>query len=749
MSLSAPPDNQRDHPSSCEQEPVRFPGCIQSHGVLIVLDEDLKILQISANAEKHLGQTAQSLVNTPVLELFAASQRESIKASVRHAGIGISNPFPVFVEVSGEFRLFDGIAHAIPEGRIIFELEVNPAAGGLPAAGLDHHLNLIARSIRFTNDLTETSSFASIMAQEVKNLTGFDRVMIYRLCPDFHGHVIAEAVEDGMKPFLGLHYPASDIPAQARELYKTNLVRMVPDVDAAVSCLTPAAEPGVGKPLDMSRAVLRALSPIHLQYVRNMGVRSSFSVSLVAGDALWGLIICHNRSPRHVPYSIRSTAALYGTIMTALIEAKRNHRSHERVSAARGQALSLLTGIHDVAGPEGDLAVMMPKLTGFFGATGAVLIADSRLQLTGATPGETTVGHLREELLRSRVRPVVVTHRAGEEFPSLVPAASTAAGLVGIHLGSDWLILLRGEKKRRVTWAGDPFQAKVQGENGLPTPRKDFEPWIQVIDGESEPWPEETEALALEIRAGLLEIIQRRNITLARTNDDLRRFAGTVAHEVKNHLQTGIMALALVEESSQASLATELLQIVSLGRGRLTNLNTFVEELLAFSKTEISSKMTLIDLNTIAAETAKELEVAGITGDARIRIAPLPQVWGYETQFRHVVANLLRNALIHARDGHRALNIEIGTRSDADAEVVYVRDDGRGISREHREKIFEYFFRGDGQSVGSGIGLAFCYQALDRMGQKIWVEDAKPRGSAFCFTVRTAPIAPPAFSEPM
>ncbi|RYD48571.1 MAG: hypothetical protein EOP85_03295, partial [Verrucomicrobiaceae bacterium] len=349
-----------------------------------------------------------------------------------------------------------------------------------------------------------------------------------------------------------------------------------------------------------------------------------------------------------------------------------------------------------------------------------------------------TASALRDDLLQRNVHAVAVSQRAGVDFPSLATSASTAAGIVGIQLGSEWLVLLRGQVKRQVAWAGNPREIKRPDQAGHFTPRTNFEPWMEEITGESEPWPEETEELAMEIRAGLLEIIQRRNITLARTNGDLRRFAGTVAHEVKNHLQTGIMALALVGEDSSGSFPPPLLEIASLGRERLEGLSNFVDELLAFSKTDISSSLTVIDLNLIAEEAVRELEISGLSGNARVVISPLPKVWGHETQLRHVIGNLLRNALIHARDGHQVLNIEIGSRPDPDAGVIFVRDDGRGIPTGQREKIFDYFFRGAAENGGSGIGLAFCYQALERMGQRIWVEDVAPRGSAFCFTVRIA-----------
>ncbi|RYD41593.1 MAG: GAF domain-containing protein, partial [Verrucomicrobiaceae bacterium] len=375
MPASTPPETPLENPGHCDDLPIRFPGGIQPHGMMFILDHDLNIVGISDNALQHLGRDAEDLLSTPVSDLFSPAARGSVIKSIRLADSGSVNPFPVPMEVTGGILLFDGIAHTTRDGRIILELEPNPGSGDLPDVGLDHHLAVISRSISLTSNIAEISSFSEVMAREMKAVTGYDRVMVYQFCDDFHGHVIAEAMEEGMPPFLGLHYPASDIPAQARELYLTNLMRMACDVDATPIPLICSSGPENAAAVDMSRSVLRCLSPIHLDYLRNMGVRATFSVSLVVDEKLWGLILFHHRSPRFIPYSTRATASLYGTVMATLMEAKRNSSRKDRISAARGQALPLLTGIHDIAGSDGDLFTMLPKLMAFFSASGAIFIS--------------------------------------------------------------------------------------------------------------------------------------------------------------------------------------------------------------------------------------------------------------------------------------------------------------------------------------------------------------------------------------
>lgn len=724
----------------CAVEPIHIPGLIQPHGLLFTLDDDLRILQVSANTADLLGKTAESLIGTKVLDLITPGFEHQVEKLIRSAASTYVNPFRVHMETDGGVRLFDGIAHVVEGAGTVLELEFDPTdnqAPENPTEGLDNYLQIVQRSLAMIAGVADVNHIADVMAREVKAFTGFDRVMVYRFAPDFHGHVIAEAKEEEMEPYLGLHYPATDIPAQARALYLKNHVRLLQDVHAAPVPVVPALHPDTSLPLDMSRSVLRSMSPIHVQYLRNMGVGASMSMSLIVEGKLWGLIACHHRTPRFVSYAIRATVCLYAIVLSAQLKVKQRYLENHRIASARRMALSILTGLRDYSEPMGSLPSMLPRFMELFGARGAALITSTHSFRYGTTPEETTLSSLLMDLGDGSGEGVLVSSRAGAELASLRDHAGTAAGIVAIHLGStEWLVLFRGEIAKQVSWAGDPNKPGTQDADGILTPRNSFAIWLEDVRGESEPWPEETHALTAEVRAGILEILRKRNIILARSNQDLRRFAGVVAHEVKNHLQTGILALALLEEKL-AQLDPSSVQLAALGRERLDGLSKFTNDMLRFSETEAPTPAENIDLGEMVHGIIHELELSGAIQGASIKVLDLPEILAPRTQIRHLVSNLLRNALIHGKCSGRHLNVEIGSMENGEGTVIYVKDDGRGIPENQRQKIFQYFYRADPSgSSGTGIGLAFCSQIAERLGHRLWVEEAAPeKGALFCFTV--------------
>ena len=745
MTLSDPlPDPFSAAAEACAREPIHIPGAVQPHGILLVLDGDLTITQVSANVEALLEQPAAALAGTDFRKLVPASALELVERLIREAASTYVNPFRVPVTTGAGVRNFDGIAHVVEGTGTVLELELDPEGNRSSTQGLDNYLKIVQRSLGAISDTLEVGVIAGVMAAEVKAFTGFDRVMVYRFAQDFHGHVIGEALEEGMEPYLGLHYPAADIPPQARALYLRNPVRLLHDVDAAPAPLVPELHPRTGGPLDMSQAVLRAMSPVHRQYLRNMGVASSLSISLVVGDQLWGLIACHHRTPRFVPYAVRATVSLYAIVLAAQLDVKQHSLAAQRVAAGRHMALSILTGLQDYSEPLGNLPAMLPLFMELFTADAAVLITEEEVFRAGAAPEKATLAALREELGDGTGDGVVISNHTGSAFRSLAGQQAVAAGLVGVHLGGrEWLILFRGEVARVIRWAGDPRETKASGPGGALTPRNSFSEWLQEVEGECEPWPDHTPALTTEVRSGILEIFRQRNILLARSNQDLRRFAGVVAHEVKNHLQTSIMALSILEERLSTSTDESMGRLATLGKERLSGLSKFTNDMLAFADTEINVSAEAVDLGGIAREVVADLHLSGLAAGTRITVDPLPVVMAPRTQIHHVIANLLRNAVLHGRVADRILNVTIGARLEDGTATIHVRDDGRGIPEAQRGKIFDYFQRGDTKSAGSGIGLGFCAQVIARMNHRMWVEKSDPQGATFLFTVPLAETSNP------
>ncbi|WP_193213592.1 ATP-binding protein [Luteolibacter marinus] len=728
----------------CANEPIHIPGSVQPHGILLVLEPGgFRVEQVSANAAGILGIEPSELLGVSFLERVDPAARDGVAKLIREAASTYVNPFRVPVMTPAGRIVFDGIAHLLDDSATILELERCPAGqdDGSPTDGLDNYLQLIQRSLGKISGIRDIAGISQLMAEKVRGFTGFDRVMVYRFAPDFHGEVIAESAAEGMESFLGLHYPASDIPPQARALYLKTQVRLLQDVDAEPAVMVPAARPRTGKVLDMSRAVLRSMSPIHLQYLRNMEVGASLTLSLVIDGELWGLIACHHRTPRFVSYGIRATACLYATVMSAQLGVKQRSLEDQQAAAARRTALRLLTGFKDYADLEGSFAEALPDFIELFSADGAAVVSDREVLARGSVPRDQVLVQALGQLSSWQEEGLFLSHHTVQDFPALAADLPKAAGVVAINLGeSAWLMIFRDEALQTVTWAGDPAGAKSRDDQGRLAPRLSFAAWQETVRHQSLPWGHGVVALTTEIRSGIVELVRKRNLVLERSNHELRRFAGIMAHEVKNQLQAATMALALVRGERGPQLDGGLAQIVDLGVDSLSGLSKFIGEMLDFARADSISDAEDIEFAELASQVVDQLTVGGRVEGTAIQIETLPRVRGLKTQLFHLMSNLVRNALVHARVGAQPLEIRIGSEvRDQIGTVVYVQDNGRGIDASDQQRIFDYFYRsGQSGTGGSGIGLAFCAQIAQRHGHRLWVEPGPAGGASFCFTVTPA-----------
>jgi light-regulated signal transduction histidine kinase (bacteriophytochrome) len=256
-----------------------------------------------------------------------------------------------------------------------------------------------------------------VATEEVRRTTGYDRVMVYRFLPDDSGCVVAESTVFGLEPFLGLHYPASDIPAQARAMFLENWLRIIADVDAPAAPLVPPLDPATGAPLDMRQSMLRAVSPIHLQYLRNMGVAATMTISVVRGGRLWGLIACHHRTPRHVPRHLRSVCDLFGQMFSLRLDACEHAAAlafrarHETAHAGLVAAMSRSDGLFE------GLAAARCDLLSFMDADGVALVVEGRFAALGRVPTEEQVRRLAAWLDTNASDGLFVTDALASVYP--------------------------------------------------------------------------------------------------------------------------------------------------------------------------------------------------------------------------------------------------------------------------------------------------------------------------------------------
>jgi light-regulated signal transduction histidine kinase (bacteriophytochrome) len=483
-----PPERPVDL-SSCDREPIHTPGAIQPHGRLIVADAaSLAITHVSANLDP--GLLGAPIEKRLPPELIAAALAQSTHDAYAPGRILAAAP-------PGEAGEWDLTVHR-SGGALYFEFE----PGGDPR----ERQSLLLRAQGVLQALRGAGTLGRLLdaaAAELKGLTGFDRVMVYRFGRDGHGEVVAESHAPGQEAYLGLHYPAGDVPRQARRLYLLQRVRGIADVDYRPVPVLAAEGDGPAWDLDMSLCHLRSVSPIHLEYMRNMGVAGTFAVSLIQDGALWGMLICHHRTPRRLSAAVRALCDLIGQVLSVLIGEK-EQAGALKDRLARQELLSglepALAGADHLADALAGEAALLLRLAG---ADGARIELGGETRLIGVTPPPPLAHRIAAAMLARSLGETVVSESVGTDYPELgaVPEAGAGAMTVPILQGpGDAITWFRGEARRHVSWGGNPDKPVDIGADGRLNPRKSFAAWRQLVEGRSLAWEAGDLAAADDLR---------------------------------------------------------------------------------------------------------------------------------------------------------------------------------------------------------------------------------------------------------
>ncbi|MEQ9500456.1 MAG: GAF domain-containing protein [Deltaproteobacteria bacterium] len=505
----SPPFGEADL-TNCERELIHLAGSIQPHGVLLNVEPDtFRIVQVSANVDVILGRRVETLIGAD-LGVLGGDALERIRA------IDFDNDQPVglqcHIDVEGVPRHFEGAAHHVG-GWLVVELEAtDPERAVVPPAGVDQDVlvEVLDKAVERIGSTTTIPRLANTVVEVIRELTGYDRVMLYRFDPDGHGKVIGEDRDPRLDSFLGHQYPASDIPQRARQLYLRNRLRLLADVDYQLSPLVPRELPDGSSDLDMSMCYLRSMSPLHLQYLQNMGVTATLVVSIVRDGDLWGLIACHHYSTRNLRASVRAAADLLGEVVSTRLTAIESY-AHARVGI---QVRRLEQRLVEATSTDGDWRLALfrnPRtLLDPVDATGAALAYDGELMSGGVVPSTPELRALVQWIEATQGEGVFACSSIEQENPDLKALTPTASGVLAVGLSTerpDYLLWFRREQLHNATWAGDPSKPMI-GDNPLElSPRRSFEAWSQLVRGTAVLWSPAEIALARAFGASLVDII--------------------------------------------------------------------------------------------------------------------------------------------------------------------------------------------------------------------------------------------------
>jgi light-regulated signal transduction histidine kinase (bacteriophytochrome) len=511
---------------NCAREPIHIPGSIQPRGVLAVVREpDLQIRQVSANVADLLGRRVEDVLGRHLSALIGATQAAHIEQAIStFSDLRPRNPLELVIGVDGEHRPFDAILHREPDGVLLVELEI--AYGERPFS-FPNTYQAVRSSVEELNRAGTLTELYQTTARAVRDLTGFDRVMVYRYDQDYNGEVVAEAKRDDLNSFLGLHYPSTDIPAQARALYEKNWIRLISDVGYTPAPLVSMADAANETPLDLTYATLRSVSPIHIEYLQNMGVQASMSISLLRHGRLWGLIACHHYAGAHLPpFGSRAAAEFLGsTLSLRLVDQFEDDHLRSRL-AAQAVLTELTAAILDDRRPLAPALLGSPSLLDLVPADGVVVDIHGDRQTRGTVPGADVVAAVAAWALGTGEEIAATDHLAGV-LPDLHLDPQVAAGALALNLSDgQHVVWFRREVVRSVDWGGDPHNKAIavrEGDEVRLSPRSSFDRWRELVHQRSQPWSLTELESAGSLRRHLVESLYHRTRSALRVAELLQR----------------------------------------------------------------------------------------------------------------------------------------------------------------------------------------------------------------------------------
>ncbi|MGO4388341.1 ATP-binding protein [Microvirga sp. 2YAF29] len=723
--------------TACEREPIHIPGSIQPHGILIAVGRaDGMIAYASANMGSVLGHDAMSLLRRSfreaLPELAALLDADIAEPPLEDSARSIRT---VQLDTPAGSTLFDAVV-SLSGDHTIIELEAMPSKA---VSSLDALYPTLRRFVEQLQSASSTDVLCKLAAADIRRMTGFDRVLVYRFDEQWNGTVLAEDRNEVLPSYLDLRFPASDIPAQARGLYRRNRLRIIPDANYTpipIQSHDPA-------PLDLSDSVLRSVSPVHLEYMRNMGTMASMSISILRDGQLWGLISCHSKEPKRISLPVRNACDFLTQIFALQLEARQHTAladNRVRLRAVQARLLAYMAAesyfVDGLMKHPDDLMLLA-------GAQGVAVITDDHCWCRGVTPGDEEVKTLFEWLSTNHQEDIFATDNLAAHFGPAKAYTDKASGLLSISISKmypSYILWFRPEQVQTVKWGGNP-QKPVKEEAGTLRlhPRASFDIWKETVRERSTAWEQSEIEAVKDLRNAIVGIVLRRAEELAaladelkRTNKELEAFSYSVSHDLRAPFRHIVGFSELLKKES-ADLSDRGKRYVETIIESAYTAGTLVDNLLRFSQMgRTALRPRPVDVEQIVTEIRQKLAME--TGERRIEwiVDDLSPVIADPVLIRLVFENLIDNAVKYTRPRNLA-RIEIGSRRDDGEIIFFVKDNGVGFDMKYIDKLFGVFQRLHRieDFEGTGIGLANVRRIVERHGGRSWAEAELGKGATF------------------
>lgn len=735
--------------TNCEFEPIHIPGSIQPHGFLMGIHSDTwKIDFCSGNIFDYLEIDYKQILNSEFKITFGELQEALVKEYISKNLLLSSSPL--------RLNLFGkDFLCTIHKSDSIYILEAEPTSENHKK--LSDVYDQTSQFLSYMNETHTLKELCDMVAKGTREITGYDRVMVYRFDKDYNGEVFAESVRNDLEPFFGLHYPHTDIPPQARELYMQNLLRLIVDINYEPVPIYTVDDENTSKNLNLSLSVLRSTSPIHVQYLHNMGVGATLTISLIHQKKLWGLIACHHYSPKNLTPEIRLAAQLQGHFITSQIDVRQSNEEYD-ISRKSNLALEKMNAFELPAKESSfEILVQKPELLELCNASGVTIIINGTIYKNGLLPCDNDILVLSEWLSKHTGNTHFYTDKIVDAIPeNLLENCENASGIVYYSLGIDTnncIIWYRPETLTEVNWAGDPAKAIVKDKNGL-SPRNSFKLWKEIIKCQSNIWldPELNAAanyahaiqkqLTLILMTQEEEKYRKLSEVLKETNSELENINWISTHDLQEPLRKIQMISSRIlgkEEDISENVANSLQRM----NNSANRMQTLLVDIMKYTKIQhIDESFLQVNLKTVMIEVLADLQELTNEKQAIINIHELPDIYGITFLLKQLFANLLQNSLKYSFPdkapiititslGKQKLAVENST--DELYETIQFSDNGIGFEQKFAESIFNIFSRLHNQEEykGSGVGLALCKKIMQVHKGYILAEGSADSGATF------------------